>query len=734
MIRQNYNHPAVLVWGLWNEIDDTSVNRAAVTALNSLAHQEDPTRPTIGATNQSAAGQLNAIPDLLGFNRYTGWYNGTYDQIAGQIDGIHAAIPTRAFGMAEYGAGGAITQHQDNPPPPDPGGLFHPEEYQSLFHEAYWIALKARPFVWEKTIWNMFDFAADGRNEGDTPGRNDKGMITYDRQTRKDVFYFYKANWSADPVLYITSRRFTNRQANTIPVKIYANMDSVTLKVNGVTIGTITSAAAPDKIFQWNNVAIQAGTNVIEVTGTRAGQNYTDSVTLNNTPPLPQIPALTGTPYTRINFQPAASSAIAGYSADNGLVYGLRADGKIYGWNADDSANTRERTSGFLATPPDSRYTRLIHMQRNGTFTWELAVPNGVYDVHLVAGDPSFIDSTHVIDLEGRIALQGTPTAAAPWIDSIVRVTVTDGRLTVSSDVSGRNDKIAYIDINAAAFATLDGSTLNLNFDGTANPIALGTSGTDTTATQSGITYSFPSASVAGITGNGTAAADHLIVNSIISQPLNFIGGMGDDLIDVSAGASLRFEQNQQVHALNIAGGSVILGSAGNRVLTLDTLTIDANGKLDLSDNAIILKAGDIGSWGGSAYSGVMGLVAAGRGDGSWNGNGIVTSSPNPANSNYKLLGLARASDALGIAQGDSGIWRGRTVTGTDVLLMYTYGGDANLDGKINIDDYIRIDTGIASQLTGWFNGDFNYDGKINIDDYTTVIDANIGNQDPLSI
>jgi hypothetical protein len=469
---------------------------------------------------------------------------------------------------------------------------------------------------------------------------------------------------------------------------------------------------------------------VIEVTGTRAGQNYTDSVTFNNTPPLPQIPALTGTPYARINFQPAASSAIAGYSADNGLVYGLRSDGKSYGWNADNSANTRERTSGFLATPPDSRYTRLAHMQRNGVFTWELAVPNGMYDVHLVAGDASFIDSTHVIDLEGRIALQGTPTAAAPWIESIVRVTVSDGRLTVSSDISGKNDKIAYIDINSTPFATLDGSTLNLNFDGSANPITLGTSGTDITATRSGTTYSFPSASVAGITGNGTASADYLVVNSIISQPMNFIGGLGNDLIDVSAGASLRFEQSQQVHALNIAGGSVILGPAGNRVLSLDTLAIDANGKLDLADNAMIVTSGEPGSWNGSSYTGVMGLVAAGHGDGSWNGNGIVTSSPNPANSNYKLLGLARASDVLGIGPADAGVWRGRAVTGSDVLMMYTYGGDANLDGKLNILDYVRIDQGLAGGLAGWSNGDFNYDGVINILDYA-IIDTNLPVQGP---
>src|SRR5947207_3520485 len=102
--------------------------------------------------------------------------------------------------------------------------------------------------------------------------------------------------------MYRANRRLTVKRANTSPKKIYANMDSVTLSVNGVTIGTITSAAAPDKIFLWNNIAIQAGTNVIEVTGTRGGQTYTDSVTFTDTPPLEQIPALTGTPYARINF------------------------------------------------------------------------------------------------------------------------------------------------------------------------------------------------------------------------------------------------------------------------------------------------------------------------------------------------------------------------------------------------------------------------------------------------
>ena len=62
------------------------------------------------------------------------------------------------------------------------------------------------------------------------------------------------------------------------------------------------------------------------------------------------------------------------------------------------------------------------------------------------------------------------------------------------------------------------------------------------------------------------------------------------------------------------------------------------------------------------------------------------------------------------------------------MLVKFTYGGDANLDGKINVDDYGRIDFNVNLGTTGWYNGDFNYDGKINVDDYG-IIDFNIGIQ-----
>ena len=286
LIRQNYNHPAILFWGIGNEqrTDDTATNDL-LTSLNTLVHQEDPTRlSTYAQCCTSDTGGLPAHTDVVGYNTYYGWYDafGTAAQFGAWADNLHATKPTWKIGISEYGAGAAITQHADNPPQPDPYGTPHPEEWQNLVHETHWKQMKTRRYLWAKIIWNMFDFAVDSRNEGDTPGRNDKGLVTYDRKTRKDAFYWYRVNWTAPattPIVYITSRRFTPRTTATVPVKIYSNMDSVTLSVNGTTIGTIAATAAPDRIFQWTGVALRTGSNTIVATGTTGGTTAQDTVT-----------------------------------------------------------------------------------------------------------------------------------------------------------------------------------------------------------------------------------------------------------------------------------------------------------------------------------------------------------------------------------------------------------------------------------------------------------------------
>ena len=207
--------------------------------------------------------------DLHGVNMHQDWLN------CGWADNIHATYPSRCVGVSEYGAGASIYQHSENPTfPANTASSFHPEEWQNLVIETNWQMMAARPFLWCKLVWTSFDFASDGRNEGDTPGRNDKGMVTYDRQVRKDAFYFFKANWTTNPMVYITGHTFTNRQANNIVAKAYANCSSVQLFLNGVPQG---STAGTNGIYTWP-VQLQSGTNFVQAVGVQGGINVTDAL------------------------------------------------------------------------------------------------------------------------------------------------------------------------------------------------------------------------------------------------------------------------------------------------------------------------------------------------------------------------------------------------------------------------------------------------------------------------
>jgi beta-galactosidase len=286
LIRQNINHPSIFVWSLFNELRPGNPDpHRELADLNILSHGEDPTRPTIAATCTDGWPQMNKIPDQLGWNIYPGWYPGwgTKDDFGKLLDRYRYTSQRGGICVSEYGAGANVTQHENNPHQPVADSQWHPEEWQAIVHESAWQAIKVRPFVWASFVWNMFDFTSYWRHEGGVLGRNDKGLVSYDRRTKKDAFYFYKANWSDEPVLYITDRRFIERTNSVTDVKIYSNAGKVELFINGKSQGVCPNDG--NDVFNWPSAKLAAGENEIEAQAKRAGQNLTDTCRITVLPP-----------------------------------------------------------------------------------------------------------------------------------------------------------------------------------------------------------------------------------------------------------------------------------------------------------------------------------------------------------------------------------------------------------------------------------------------------------------
>lgn len=275
LIRQHYNHPSICVWGLFNELTELGDNPVEyIKELNVLAHQEDTTRPTTSASNQM--GDLNFITDAIAWNRYDGWYGGTPADLGRWLDRMHKDHPKICIAISEYGAGASIYHQQDSLVKTVPTSWWHPENWQTYYHIENWKTISSRPYVWGSFVWNMFDFGAAHRTEGDRPGINDKGLVTFDRKVRKDAFYFYKANWNREePMLYLTGKRNTVRTQRLQTITAFTNLSGAELFVNGKSYGKTT----PDSyaILEWKNVELEPGENEIKVVSTNKKLPLSDS-------------------------------------------------------------------------------------------------------------------------------------------------------------------------------------------------------------------------------------------------------------------------------------------------------------------------------------------------------------------------------------------------------------------------------------------------------------------------
>lgn len=287
LIRQNYNHPSIYVWGLHNEVyTPYNYTVALTTELDELAKSEDPYRYTVSVNGHSTVDQeSNLNADIQGINHYFGWYgwkdkNRGIWEVEDWIEGMEKDFPNYKVIFSEYGAEANIDHQQEvvgNVGNCCGFDKQYNETFATKFHEVQWSIINKHPYLLASYVWNMFDFGTPVAAQGGVLARNMKGLVTIDRKTKKDPFYWYKANWSKEPTLYLTQRRAFERENKITPITVYSNIGTPQLFVNGKEVTSLNEGlTAVHYIFE--NVELSEGENRIKTTAVIDGKSYEDEI------------------------------------------------------------------------------------------------------------------------------------------------------------------------------------------------------------------------------------------------------------------------------------------------------------------------------------------------------------------------------------------------------------------------------------------------------------------------
>jgi beta-galactosidase len=462
LIRQNYNHPSIMMWSVGNEVDASALfglGGGATKPLKLLQHiakiakEEDPSRPTIFAdccedvrspiagvnAPQEPGEKLAGAADMIGYNRYYGWYYPeplkAREQLAAQMDKFHVKHPTLPISISEYGAGGAIGQHSDNPATGfvNAVGRPQPEEYESWVHEQSWPVIRDRNYIWGSYVWNMFDFASDLRNEGDSVDINTKGLVSFDRKTKKDAFYYYKANWSNEYFIHITGKRYVDRAYPVLDVKAYTTEKRAQLRVGARDYGEID---CPDHICVWPNVALAPGPN----TATVSYGELADRIVFNGPDLAKGIRIDAGDIIGRL-------IGTRRFGSDSFVTGGTPATLNQVGFGG--------RRSGPLKTVTAPDPALYDHWREGDAFRYAIAVPDGNWTIVVHTFEPraqATDKMTMAIAANGKAALAPfniAKDAGGPLrgVAKSFPVTVTGGILTLDFSAKDGKAVVAAIEI-----------------------------------------------------------------------------------------------------------------------------------------------------------------------------------------------------------------------------------------------------------------------------------------------
>lgn len=280
LIRQNFNHPSIYIWGLHNEVyNPHEYTKELTKSLHDLAKTEDPDRYTVSVNGYGIMEHpVNMNADVQGMNRYFGWYEKELQDIEPWVEGLEKNYPDSKLILSEYGADANLlhqTEYLGNSL--NWAKPFYPETFQTKTHEYHWSVIAKHPYIVASYLWNMFDFATPMADRGGVPGRNMKGMMTFDRKVKKDSYYWYKANWSKDPVLYLTQRRNTDREKKVTSVTVYSNIGEPEVCLNGIKLSGIRKGYT-DVHYVIDNVMLKVGENILKAKVEREGVFYEDSI------------------------------------------------------------------------------------------------------------------------------------------------------------------------------------------------------------------------------------------------------------------------------------------------------------------------------------------------------------------------------------------------------------------------------------------------------------------------
>lgn len=280
LIRQSFNHPSIYVWGLHNEVyHPHKYTKELTRSLHDLAKTEDPDRYTVSVNGYGHMEHpVNLNADIQGMNRYFGWYEKKLQDIEPWVEGLEKNYPNQKLMLTEYGADANLahqTEYLDN-------SLnwtkpFYPETFQTKTHEYQWSVIAKHPYIVASYLWNTFDFATPLANRGDLPARNMKGMVTFDRKTKKDSYFWYKANWSEDPVLYLTQRRNVDREKKVTSITVYSNIGEPKVFLNGRELSGIHKGYT-DVHYIIDNVTLADGKNIVKTVVSKDGKTYEDTI------------------------------------------------------------------------------------------------------------------------------------------------------------------------------------------------------------------------------------------------------------------------------------------------------------------------------------------------------------------------------------------------------------------------------------------------------------------------